>query len=362
MKELREKYQGLFDQIKEAFDILDIKTKKDDIGKLKTLSLDPDFWQKENAKDIMQKISNLEGNVLSWEKLYNDVRDSLDIVLITEEKEHEIVKELEEKISVLEKEYEKLETQLFLGGKYDQGNAIISIYSGAGGVDAQDWAEMLLRMYLKYAEKEGFKSDILEITQGDVAGIKNVTIAVKGIFAYGFLKNERGVHRLVRLSPYDADHARHTSFALVELYPEIEEREFKLDEKDLKIETFRASGHGGQSVNTTDSAVRITHLPTGLVATCQNERSQMQNKNSALKVLASKIKLFEEKEKKEEEREIRGETISAEWGSQIRSYVLHPYNLVKDLRTDYETSDTSGVLEGNIRCFIDANLKKSARK
>jgi peptide chain release factor 2 len=245
-----------------------------------------------------------------------------------------------------------------LGSEEDKLSAILTVNSGAGGTESCDWAEMLLRMYLKFAEKQGFEAEIIEQTKGEEAGIKSVTVNIAGYFAFGYLKSEFGVHRLVRLSPYDSDRARHTSFALVELLPEIEKEEFVLDEKELRIDVFRAGGHGGQSVNTTDSAVRITHLPTGLTATSQNERSQLQNKEGALKVLKSKLTVLAKQKHVRQLSELKGEPISAEWGSQIRSYVLHPYTLVKDNRTQYETADTQAVLNGHIDEFIEAYLRK----
>lgn len=363
MKELKEKLQSLLKEIEEALKIIDLDEKKSELLKLEKESQSEGFWNdSEKAKKAMKEISDLTNSIAEWENISKETSEALNLFEITKESEHEIVKELTEKADELEGQYRRLEIELFLSGKYDKENAIVSIYSGAGGTEAQDWAEMLLRMYLRYAEKNEMETKIVHIMPGDEAGLKSVTVEISGLHAFGLLKNERGVHRLVRLSPFDADHARHTSFALVEVYPEIEEEQFEMDEKDLKIETFRASGHGGQSVNTTDSAVRITHLPTGLTASCQKERSQLQNKQFALKVISSKLKLLEEERKKEEVQEIRGETISAEWGSQIRSYVLHPYNLVKDLRTGHETSNTQAVLDGDIADFIDSNLKKVKSK
>lgn len=361
MKELREKLEDIKARAEKAVEILDLETDKKKVEELETASANPDFWNdNEKAGSTMQKIAFLKKHIDDWSSLKNQITDLLDLANITEEKERDIVSDLKEKTEEAEEKLIKLESQMLLGGKYDQSNTILSIYSGAGGLDAQDWAEMLLRMYLRFCEREGFTSKIIHVVSGDEGGIKNVTVEVSGPYAFGYLKAERGVHRLVRLSPFDSDNARHTSFALVEVFPEIEEEEYELDEKDLKVDTFRASGHGGQSVNTTDSAVRITHLPSGTVASCQNERSQLQNKNFALKMLKSKLRTLEEEQKSEKRKEIRGDTISAEWGSQIRSYVIHPYNMVKDLRTGYETSDTKGVLDGDLIKFIEAYLEKEA--
>jgi peptide chain release factor 2 len=243
----------------------------------------------------------------------------------------------------------------FLSGPYDDRNCLFSIHAGAGGTDAQDWAEMLLRMYLRYAEKQKYKVDILEKSAGSEAGIKSVVLKISGASAFGYLKSEAGVHRLIRLSPFNPTHTRETSFALIEALPELEtHEEIRLQPKDLKIETSTARGHGGQSVNTTYSAVRITHIPTKLKVSIQNERSQHQNKQQALKILQSKLKLLEEQKQQEEKLKIRGEFHSAEWGNQIRSYTLHPYKLVKDHRTNFETKDPESVLDGNLSDFISA--------
>jgi len=245
-----------------------------------------------------------------------------------------------------------------LKGKYDKNDALITIYAGAGGVDAQDWSEMLLRMYLKYAKKKEWSAKVLQIKEGKEAGIKNVTLIVEHEFAYGYLKGESGVHRLVRLSPFNADHLRHTSFALVEVLPELQEvEEVKIRPEDLRIETYRASGPGGQYVNKTESAVRITHLPTGLVVACQSERLQGENKKRAIKVLSSRLHQHLLKNKEKEKREIRGESQAVEWGSQIRSYVLHPYQMVKDHRTGTKSGNPEAVLDGKLDKFIEAEIK-----
>lgn len=269
----------------------------------------------------------------------------------------------------IEKEYAQLlmlwgelESKLYLSGEFDICNCYLTISGGAGGTEAQDWASILLRMYLRFCERQQWETDILEKTDGQEAGIKSVTVHVKGTMAYGLLKCERGTHRLVRLSPFNAKNLRQTSFALVEVLPEIEETtEVAIDPKDLRVDTYRSSGAGGQKVNKTDSAVRITHIPTGIVVACQNERSQQQNRRQAMNILTAKLlerKRAEDAEKKEE---LKGARKSADFGQQIRSYVLHPYQMVKDLRTDEETSDTGGVLDGDLRRFIDAELKREAR-
>lgn len=256
-------------------------------------------------------------------------------------------------------ELRRLEIKALLSDQYDENNAILSLHAGAGGTEAQDWAEMLLRMFERFADRRGFKSEILEISAGEEAGIKSATLKISGPYAFGYLKSEAGVHRLVRLSPFNADKARHTSFALVEVIPEIApNEETKIEEKDLRIDVYHSGGHGGQSVNTTDSAVRLTHLPTKIVVTCQNERSQLQNKATALKILQSKLLVLKLKEQKEEESKLRGEHLSAGWSNQIRSYVLHPYKQVKDHRTGITSTNPDDVLGGNLDQFIEGYLKK----
>jgi len=305
----------------------------------------------------MKELEGLKKEVENLENLEKEILESEELLKIISDKKDE--KDLEEKIIELEKRILDLEFNLLFSEKYDRNDAIVSFYAGAGGVDAQDWAEMLLRMYLKWAEKNGYEAKIVDESRGQEAGIKSATIEMTGSYAYGKLRSENGVHRLVRLSPFNADNLRQTSFALVDVMPVIEDiSEVEISEKDLRVDVFRSGGAGGQGVNTTDSAVRIVHLPTGIMATCQNERSQLQNKESALKILKAKLhkKYLEEQEK--EKNQIRGETSANEWGSQIRSYVLHPYKLVKDHRTKYEENDAEHVLEGNLDGFMESYLKK----
>jgi peptide chain release factor 2 len=268
--------------------------------------------------------------------------------------EAEIRKNFEE----LKQRFSELEFFVLFSGKYDKNNAILAIHAGAGGTDAQDWTEMLLRMYLRFCEHHNLEARIIDESRGGEAGIKSVTLDVRGAYAYGWLRSEAGVHRLVRISPFDAEKMRHTSFALVEVLPELGElAEIKIDPKDLRVDTFLSSGHGGQSVQTTYSAVRITHLPTGIVVTCQNERSQTQNKETAMRVLRARLHQIFEIEREGEKQKIRGEYKSAEWGNQARSYVLHPYKLVKDHRTKFETADVESVLDGKLEEFVEAYLK-----
>jgi peptide chain release factor 2 len=274
-----------------------------------------------------------------------------------EESDDSMAQELEGGAAVLQKEVDEREFQLALNGPYDRRTAIVAIYAGAGGVDSQDWAEMLLRMYLRWAERRGFKTEVLDLTQGEEAGIKGAMLEVSGPYAFGYLHAEKGVHRLVRLSPFDSAHRRHTSFASVDVMPEVDSGvEVKVNPEDVRMDVFRATGAGGQNVNKTSCAVRLTHIPTGIVATCQNERSQVQNRETAMKILTARLLELEMRKLEQQKADLRGEHVEAEWGNQISSYVLHPYTMVKDHRTNKESSDTAGVLGGDIDEFIQAYL------
>lgn len=307
----------------------------------------------------MQKLESLKRIVSQWEQLEKETKELRELVLLAQqENDQRLIPDLVAQKQDLMKRFRELEKFLFLSGKYDSSNAILTIHAGTGGVEACDWAAMLTHMYLQFAKENSFETKIIDKLAGREAGIKNISLEIRGPFAYGLLKSERGVHRLVRLSPFDADHARHTSFVLVEVVPEVEKDiDVKIKPEELKIETFRSSGPGGQHANVTASAVRITHLPTGIVASCQSERSQIRNKETALKVL--KARLLERKLEEEEKKinKLRGSIIEASWGNQIRSYILHPYQLIRDHRTGYETSKVEEVLEGKLMPFIEAYLR-----
>jgi peptide chain release factor 2 len=309
----------------------------------------------------MRRLAGLRDTVESWRTLERRAGEAADLVeLARAEGDSSVETDLEQEASAIEAELDRRELELTFSSPYDRRDAIVAIHAGAGGTESQDWAEMLLRMYLRWAEGRRFETEALDVTPGEEAGIKSATLEVRGPLAYGYLKAERGVHRLVRLSPFDADHARHTSFALVEVLPEAESMaEVKIDPEELRIDVFRASGHGGQNVQKNSTAVRITHLPTGLVVSCQNERSQSRNKESALKVLEARL-LEQELERHAEERaKLKGQHVAAGWGNQIRSYVLHPYKMVKDHRTNHETSSAEAVLDGDLDGFMAAYLKST---
>lgn len=303
----------------------------------------------------MKKLEDLRFEVEELENLEKQIDDLNELIKISDEKE---LSDFKKQIFNLENIVNQLELKTFFTGKYDRNDSILAIHAGAGGVDAQDWVKILLRMFLRWAEKNNFRAKILSESRGQEAGIKNVIFEIEGDYAYGYLKSEAGVHRLVRLSPFNADNLRQTSFALVEVLPVIEEiKEVKIKSEELKIDTFRSSGAGGQHVNVTNSAVRVTHIPTGITVVCQNERSQFQNREKALKVLKARLHEKFLKEKEKEKEKLRGEFQSAEWGNQIRSYVLHPYKMVKDHRTKVETSNAEQVLDGELTEFIEAYLK-----
>ncbi len=305
----------------------------------------------------MRRLGELKKMVEKWRGLEREVAGIAEDLTLAEE-EPSLIAESEPRVVEVTTRLDELELELAFSGEYDDRNAILSIHAGAGGTESQDWAEMLLRMYLRWAERHAYQAEILETTSGEEAGIKSVTVEVRGDYVFGYLKSEHGVHRLVRLSPFDSDHARHTSFALVEVLPEAEgDVDVQIRLEDLKIDVFRSSGAGGQNVQKTSTAVRLTHLPSGLVVTCQSERSQHQNKEIALKILQARLLKVELAKRAEERARLKGKRIEAGWGNQIRSYVLHPYKMVKDHRTDYQTGDTEAVLNGELDGFITAYLR-----
>ena len=310
----------------------------------------------------MRKLAELKKSVEKWRGLEKESSETADYLGMAEEVPS-LLGEVEAKIASLSGRFDKMEMEVAFNGLYDTRNAILSIHAGAGGTESQDWAEMLLRMYLRWAERRGYKAEILDSTPGEEAGIKSVTIEIDGEYAFGYLKSEHGVHRLVRLSPFDSDHARHTSFVLVEVMPEAEPNvDVTIKPEELKIDVYRSSGAGGQNVQKTSTAVRITHLPSGIVVTCQTERSQLQNKEYAMKILQSRLLEKEMARVAEEKAKLKGKRIEAGWGNQIRSYVLHPYKMVKDHRTDYQTGDTEAVLGGELDGFITAYLRSLVGK
>ncbi len=338
--------------------IFDLPAKAKRAEQLEQAAQEPDFWKEpDRAQRILRELGDLKEQLSLDLALRREVEDQGTLLeLARDAGDEETLKEVERTVKTLERRIGDLEIRVILSAPHDRGNAILSINPGAGGTESQDWAQMLLRMYLRWCEGRGFKAQILDLQPGEEAGIKGAVVSVVGPYAYGYLKAEVGVHRLVRISPFDASRRRHTSFASVAVLPEVEEVEVVVNEKDLKIDTFRASGHGGQHVNVTDSAVRITHIPTGIVVSCQNERSQHKNRALAMKVLRSRLyEHFQEKQEKEIQA-LAGEKKEIAWGSQIRSYVLAPYQLVKDHRTGVETGNVEAVLNGVIDSFVDAYL------
>lgn len=305
----------------------------------------------------MRRLSRLRSEVESWETLRQRADDAHELAALGDEALRD---EIEGELDAINQQLDQLELATLLSGEYDQDDAILAIHAGAGGTDSQDWAQMLERMYLRWAEASGYKTEVLDRSEGEEAGIKSVTIGVDGDFAYGYLRSEAGVHRLVRISPFDSAKRRHTSFALVEVYPQVEtETEVEINPNDLRIDTFLSAGAGGQNVQKNETAVRITHAPTGIVVTSQNERSQTQNRANAMKVLRARLLDLKRHQREEELAEIKGDYVSAEWGSQIRSYVLHPYQMVKDHRTDTEVGNASAVLDGALDPFMEAYLKQA---
>lgn len=342
----------------------DVENKEKELKELESKTTENDFWNDtDNSSKVLKQINNLKSKVEGFKKLNNELNNLLEMSeLLQVEEDEELAKELLKSTYTLEKDIEKLEITTLLSGKYDNNNAILTIHPGAGGTEAQDWAEMLYRMYTRWANANGYEVKELDYLEGDEAGLKSVTFSVNGDYAYGYLKGEMGVHRLVRISPFDAGGRRHTSFASVEVLPEItDDIELDINPDDIKMDVYRASGAGGQHINKTSSAVRLTHIPTGIIVACQTERSQFQNRDTAMKMLKSKLLNLKEKEQKDTIDELKGIQMDIAWGSQIRSYVFCPYTLVKDHRTNYEVGNVQAVMDGDLNGFIDSYLKKNLK-
>ena len=360
IKEVISRLEELQAKVVEAWQLLDLENKKAELAEVEQKMAAPAFWADQiQAQIVSRRHDELKNEVELWSKLKKDAEDLLEMAKLDEaDRIVNLREDLEKQLLVLQKQFQNAEFVLLLSGPRDRSNVILSLHAGTGGVDAMDFADMLLRMYLRFCESRGWSVQLIDESRGNEAGLKSATLIVRGFYAYGYLKSEHGVHRLVRISPFDAEKMRHTSFALVEVLPEIDEKiNMEIKPDDLRVDTFMSGGHGGQSVNTTYSAVRLVHLPTGITVSCQNERSQQQNKETAMKILKARLaRLFEERQAKEMEK-IRGEYHEAAWGNQIRSYVLHPYHMVKDHRTEYESSAPEKVLDGDLMPFVEAYLK-----
>lgn len=359
-KEISRQLSIIKDKADELYNTIGVENKKTELANLEKQTLEEGFWNDlERSAKVNKKISDLKKKIEPWDKLLSEINDSADLLeMAVAEDDESIVKEISSQISKFNTRFDSLETLELLSADDDTSNAFLTVHAGAGGTESQDWANMLLRMYMRWAEKKDFSIDVIEYTPGEEAGIKAATILIKGDYACGLIKSEMGVHRLVRISPFDSNKRRHTSFASVEVMPEVQDDvDIEINESDLRIDTYRASGAGGQHVNTTDSAVRITHEPTGIVVSCQNERSQHKNKSSAMKVLKAKLYEKQKQELESKLEEKAGEKKKIEWGSQIRSYVFTPYTMVKDHRTSEETSSVDYVMDGDLDNFIYAYLK-----
>lgn len=349
LNEMKQTVEGLMARLK-------ITDKARRAAEIEEQSAATGFWDNpDKAQKAMQEMAGLKNEAARWESILQRIIDALELAELADDS---LLDELTTEVEALGILVEKLAFQTMLSGPYDQENAILAIHAGAGGTDSQDWAQMLERMYLRWAEENGYKVEIIERSDGEEAGIKSMTASIRGEYAYGYLQSERGVHRLVRLSPFDSANRRHTSFAKVEVWPDIQGSiDIEINERDLRIDTYRAGGAGGQHIQKNDTAVRITHIPTGVVVQCQNQRSQMQNRERAMQILKARLFEMERLKKEAELSALKGENVDAGWGNQIRSYVLHPYQMVKDHRTDHETGNTSAVLDGRLNDFMEAYLR-----
>ena len=364
--DLKLAFIDLLEKTRRRFKELNLDEAERELKELQDRSQDPSLWEDANRdklKEMQIKMASLERKIESWKELSILIQDDFEYLEIAElENETELLKDLNEKLEQLKIKYNQLDLESLLNGDDDYRNAFLNIHPGAGGTESQDWAEMLYRAYTRWAEKKGFKLEVLDFLEGEEAGVKNVTLLISGLNSYGYLKHENGIHRLVRISPFDANKKRHTSFSAVHVSPELSENvNIEVQEKDMRIDTYRSSGAGGQHINKTDSAVRITHHPSGIVVACQSERSQIKNKATAMKMLKARLYELAQEEKEKEIESKSGERKDISWGNQIRSYVFHPYSMVKDLRTGIETSDVNGVMDGNFDPFIDASLRNIKR-
>jgi len=361
MRPIIKQLSVLKEDVDQAIRKLDIQSDQKTLSVLEENMASADFWQDSTQAEVISKqAAELRRYIQGWLDLQEELQTTLELAELDDS--DDVATQFEGLLSVLQERSKTALVAVKLSGEFDRNPAIVQISAGVGGTDAQDWAQMLQEMYIKYANISGLNVEVLDTSYGEEAGIKSTTLRISGPFAYGKLRTEKGTHRLVRLSPFNSDNLRQTSFAMVDVVPELAESEVKLDEKDLRIDVYRAGGHGGQSVNTTDSAVRITHLPTGTTVAIQNERSQLKNKQVAMSVLYARLSVLARQQKLKDVADLRGTVKSADWGSQIRSYVLHPYTKVKDHRTNHETSDTSGVLDGEIEPFIEASLDQNIKK